>query len=368
MNKNSKKFFLTLSLCLFSILLSGCLSKEEKAAQHAIEEELNQLKSTDIQTIQNFITTKELLPYDADTKELKEDIASIFTLFYKDFHYKIEKISVEKNKASANVNFSIIDTKKLAKDFSKASLTKHIEQDATPVAVEFSIHDSYLLLEKLLKENTYKTIDISTEISLTKEKDQWNVIQTSDLHKLLTGNFLSYMTDCNLLSPREIVKTHFNSIKEFDAEQMKIYLSLDSLLNTENEYNNSVAHAIAEQINTYFDFKILEEIKEDKTSAVVKASIVSTDFYGIMETYKEELSKWLKTSESLSAGSEGRRKKEQEMLLFCIEENQKTVSHDIDIHLINDGINWKIQMNEELTQAIFGDVKEAVTGFPVSAS
>lgn len=368
MSIKSKKLFLAFSLCLFSFLLSGCLSKEEKAVQQAIEEELNQLKSTDLKNIQNCITTKELLPYDADTKELKEEISSIFTLFYKDFHYKTEKISVEKNEASAKVKLSVIDTKKLAKDFNKASLTKHIEQDAAPIAVEFSIHDSYLLLEKLLKENTYKTVDITTTISLTKEKENWKIIRTPELQKLLTGNFLFYMTDCDLLSPKEIVKTHFNSIQQFDAEQMKIYLSLDTLLNTENEYNNSVARAIAQQINTYFDFKILEETKEDNTSAVVKASITSTDFYSIMETYKEELSKWLKTSESLSTGSEGRRQKEQEMLLFCIQENEKTVSHDIDIHLINDGVNWKIQMNEEIIQAIFGDVKEAVTGFPVTAS
>ena len=339
MNKQTQKLFLALSFCFFVFLLSGCLSKEEKAVQHAVEKELNQLKSTDIKTIQNCITDKDLLPYDGDTEELEEDIASIFTLFYKNFQYKTEKITVTKNNASAKVKLSILDTKKLAKDFSKASLKKHIEQDAAPTAVEFSIHDSYLLLEKLLQKNNYKTKEVTAILSLAKEKETWTVLHTPELQELLTGNFLSYITDCNLLSPKEIVKTHFSTIQQFDAEQLKI------------------AHAIAQQINTCFDFKILDEKKED-TTAVVTVSIVSANFHSIMETYKEELSKWVKTSDALSAGSEGRRQKEQELLLFCIENNHNTVSHDVEIPLINDGVNWKIEMNEEIAEAIFGNVQK----------
>ena len=357
MNKQTKKLFLFLSLCLFSFLLSGCLNKEEKSVKDAVEKELNQLKSNHIETIQNCITAEKFLPYYKDTKELEENVTSIFTLFYKDFSYKIEKITVEDNEASAKVKFSVIDTQKLAKDFSKASLEKHIEQDAAPTAVEFSIRDSYLLLEKLLQKNTYKTKDITASLSLEKEKEIWKVLHTPKLQEALTGNFLSYVTDCNLLSPKEIVNTHFNSIKQFDAEQMKIYLSLDNLLDTEDEYSNSIVHAIAQQISKCFDFKILGEKKED-AEAVVTASIVSANFHSIMETYKEELSKWLETSESLAVGSEGRRQKEQEMLLSCIENNQNTVSHDVEIHLINDGVNWKIQMNEEIAEAVFGNIQE----------
>lgn len=98
MNKRTKKLFLLLSLCLFYFLLSACLSKEEKAVKHAIEKELNQIKSDDMQTIQNCIAAEELLPYYGDTEELEEDVASIFTLFYKDFNYKIEKFPKEKTR------------------------------------------------------------------------------------------------------------------------------------------------------------------------------------------------------------------------------------------------------------------------------
>lgn len=357
MKKQIKILFLCLSLCLFSFLLCSCLSKEEKTVKNAVEKELNQLKSADIKTIQNCITAQDLLPYDDNTKKLKEDVASIFTLFYQDFEYKTEKITVKENKASVKVTLSIIDTKKLAKDFSKISLKKHIEQEAAPTGVEFSIHDSYLLLENLLQKNNYKTKNLTASLSLEKEKENWKVIHTHELQEALTGNFLSYVTDCNLLSPKEIVETHFNSMKQFDAEQMKFYLSLDTFSDVEDAYNSSIIHAVAQQISSCFDFKILNEEKKD-TDAVVTVSITSANFHSIMEAYKEELSKWLKTSESLSVGSEGRRQKEQEILLSCIEENQNTVSHDVEIHLLNDGVNWKIQMNNDIIKAVFGNVQE----------
>ena len=70
-------------------------------------------------------------------------------------------------------------------------------------------------------------------------------------------------------------------------------------------------------------------------------------------TYQEELSKWLKTSAALAGGSEGRRQKEYELLLSCMEQNKAVVSHDVEIPLVNDGVNWKIQMTPEVSQAGF---------------
>lgn len=84
------------------------------------------------------------------------------------------------------------------------------------------------------------------------------------------------------------------------------------------------------------------------------------DFHSIINSYKKKVSKWLKTSEALSAGTQGRREKEREILISCIEKNKKTFSQKLDIHLVNDGVNWKIQMDSEISNAIFGDAKNAV--------
>ena len=43
-----------------------------------------------------------------------------------------------------------------------------------------------------------------------------------------------------------------------------------------------------------------------------------------------------------------------------MEQNKAVVSHDVEIPLVNDGVNWKIQMTPEVSQAVFGDVQNAL--------
>ena len=148
-------------------------------------------------------------------------------------------------------------------------------------------------------------------------------------------------------------------MKEFDSEQLKHYLSLDTLTDTEDSEKNTLIQAVTEQIHQSFDFKIKKETI-DGTSAVVQTAITIVDFEQILQTYQEELSKWLKTSAALAGGSEGRRQKEYELLLSCMEQNKAVVSHDVEIPLVNDGVNWKIQMTPEVSQAVFGDVQNAL--------
>ena len=58
-------------------------------------------------------------------------------------------------------------------------------------------------------------------------------------------------------------------------------------------------------------------------------------------------------------GAQGRREKERDLLLSCIDDNTDTISKDITIHLYNDGINWKIQMDSDIAEAVFW-------GYPLS--
>ena len=174
------------------------------------------------------------------------------------------------------------------------------------------------------------------------------------------SNFASYMSDAQLLSPSEIVDAHFGTIKDFYSEQLKIYLSLDHLVETDDSYNNSLSMAIAQQIDKAFDYEITEEEQEGSTAAV-QVSVTSPDFESILTSYKDQLTQWLKTSESLSAGAQGRREKERELLLSCIEDNETVTSKNIAVTLYNDGINWKIQMDSNIAEAVFGDIPSAIS-------
>lgn len=334
-----------LLLCLPLLFLPGCASNEKKQIQEAVEKELEQLKSE-------------------DSSLFSEDIASVFATFYDDFSYKIDNIKIEGDTAVARASLKLPDTKALAEDFTAASLEKHIELDAGPSEVSFSSGDSSLLLKNLMESGDYKTKTICGDISLKKEEDAWQVVHTSELDNLLTGDFFLYTTDSKLLSPSKITEIHLNAIKKFDAEQLKTYLSLDNLLNTDDEYRSLIAHAIAEQIHQTFDFQINGEETQD-TSALVRANITSVDFQTIISTYQSALSEWLKTSESLAVGADGRREKERKLLLETIQNNKAAISHEVEIPLENDGVNWKIQMNDQLSQAVFGDVQDAISSISV---
>ena len=167
------------------------------------------------------------------------------------------------------------------------------------------------------------------------------------------------MADSNLLPPEEVVKIHFGTIKDFDTEQLNIYLSLDSLLDTDDTYSSSIAHAMAEQIRACFDFKILDA-KKDERNAQVKVQITSSDFKSIVASYQEQLSGWLQTSQAMAGGAEGRREKERQLLLESIEKNNASTTRDVDITLVNDGTSWKMQMDENVAQAALADVSEDV--------
>lgn len=338
-------------------ILGGCTSKEERSAKKAVEQELEKLQSSDSQTIQDCIDAQDLLPSSEYTDEAAEEIADIFSLFYKNFSFEVKKVSIEKDKdkGSAQTELTTIDAYSLAKDYSLALLQKQVEMDASPREVEFSLSDSCLLLKEKLETVNYDTETVEVSIPLEKESDIWKVVRTEELDSLLTGNFADYMSDSRLLSPSEIVAAHLDTIGNFDSEQLKIYLSLDDLMETDDTFSNSLAMSIAEQIEKSFDYEITGE-EQEENNAEVQVTITSPDFETILSSYKKQLTKWLKTSEALSAGAQGRRDKERELLISCIEENEDTLSQDIDIRLFNDGVNWKIQMDSDIAGAVFGDI------------
>lgn len=161
-----------------------------------------------------------------------------------------------------------------------------------------------------------------------------------------------------LLSPKQVVK--FTLIPSRNcAEQLNRYLSLDSLLNTDNTYTSSIAHALAEQIHKSFDYKIKSDSVENNSAKVV-VKITSTDFTSILETYQKQISEWVQSSDALEAGLLGRHEKGREFLLKAIQDNTATTSETVEISLTNDGTSWKMQMDQNLAQAILGGVSSTL--------
>lgn len=365
MKIRQKKWLYAAVFMTSALLLTGCVSKEERAVKQTVSAELDQLKNPDKKTIEKYLSIRELFP-DKGTSEkdngegsVDPDIAQIFTRYFKDFSYTVDNVKIKDTKASATVTVTNLDAHALAEDYTAAALKKRITCDANPSQVEFSLKDSYLLLGETLKKNKYKLVDTTFDLKLKQKDDTWTLVRSEDLDNQITGGFLTYMADSDLLPPQEVVKIHFNTIKEFDTEQLNIYLSLDSLLDTDDTYSSSIAHAMAEQIHACFDFKILDS-KNNERNALVKVQITSSDFKSIVSSYQEQLSGWLQTSQAMAGGAEGRREKERQLLLESIEKNNASTTREVDIALVNDGTSWKMQMDENVALAILGGVDSAL--------
>lgn len=355
-----KKWLYAAVFLTSALLLAGCESKEERAVKQAVSAELDQLKSPDKKTIEKHLSVHELFPEtDSEEESVDPDIVKIFSRYFKDFSYTVDNVKLKNKKASATVTVTNLDAHALAEDYTAAALKKRITCDANPSQVEFSLNDSYLLLGETLKKNDYKLVDTTFDLTLKEKEETWSVVHDKDLDNQITGGFLSYMADSNLLPPEEVIQIHFDTIKGFDTEQLNIYLSLDSLLDTDDTYSSAIAHAMAEQIHACFDFKILDA-RKDERNALVKVQITSSDFKSIVGSYQEQLSKWLQTSQAMAGGAEGRREKERQLLLESIENNNASTTRDVDIALVNDGTSWKMQMDENVAQAILGGVDSAL--------
>lgn len=360
MNRRKATILLGLILCMSCLILYGC-SREKNAVKEAVYQELGRLKSSDTQTIENCIDTQDMLPPSQDHQDIGSQMAEIYTLFYKDFSYKVKKVQIQdETHAKAKTQLHLMDTHSLAKDYSLAVLKKHIQQQADPTGSEFSLQDSCELLKDLIKNNDHPLKEKTVLLSLEKEKEEWQVVHSAELDDQLTGDLSLYLTDPWLLSPSEIVSAHLDTIRDFDRQQLIVYLSLDEL-EDDGDYSAALASALADQIQEYFDYEILEENTEG-SQAIVKVRTTTVDFESILSSYKEQLSTWLEenTSQSLSGGAQGRREKEQEILLSCVRNNKKTASKEVSLELQNDGTNWKIQMDASLSGAVLGDITTAL--------
>ena len=81
----NKRLFFAAFLLFFSVLLTGCASKEEKAIRQTISSELDHLVSPDATQINTYLSFQLLFP-DAqqdDSSDLDPSITEIFTEFYK---------------------------------------------------------------------------------------------------------------------------------------------------------------------------------------------------------------------------------------------------------------------------------------------
>ena len=360
--KTVKHLLAFLMIILLSVFLCSCSQSAKAHAEKAIKKDLDLLKNLDSETTMQYISYQELFPDSDDSTKLSADIKEVFSLFFQNFDYKILDISVdsdEKN-ASAQLKLTTLDAEALASDFVSASLQEEILETASGKENdnENSLEQRYLLLYKLLKNNTYRSVERNTSIQLnnlgSSSEPDWEITHSSSLENDLVGGLITYLSDPDLVPPAETLTVYLKTLQEMDVKQMANYLGLDSILNTSDSAKNAIASALMEQFHSCFNYKI-SSTSVSGYLAEVDAELTTFDSNSILTQYEKELNTYLASADAVIDGSQKRYNKSHELLLDSIRNNQATITATATFHLTNDGASWKLEnAGTELGNAIFG--------------
>lgn len=360
--KTVKHLLAFLMIILLSVFLCSCSQSAKAHAEKAIKKDLDLLKNLDSETTMQYISYQELFPNSDDSTKLSADIKEVFSLFFQNFDYKILGISVdsdEKN-ASAQLKLTTLDAEALASDFVSASLQEEILETASGKENDNgnSLEQRYLLLYKLLKNNTYSSAERNTSIQLnnlgSSSEPDWEITHSSSLENDLVGGLITYLSDPDLVPPAETLTVYLKTLQEMDVKQMANYLGLDSILNTSDSAKNAIASALMEQFHSCFNYKI-SSTSVSGYLAEVDAELTTFDSNSILTQYEKELNTYLASADAVIDGSQKRYNKSHELLLDSIRNNQATITATATFHLTNDGASWKLEnAGTELGNAIFG--------------
>lgn len=360
--KTVKHLLAFLMIILLSVFLCSCSQSAKAHAEKAIKKDLDLLKNLDSETTMQYISYQELFPDSDDSTKLSADIKEVFSLFFQNFDYKILGISVdsdEKN-ASAQLKLTTLDAEALASDFVSASLQEEILETASGKENDNgnSLEQRYLLLYKLLKNNTYSSVERNTSIQLnnlgSSSEPDWEITHSSSLENDLVGGLITYLSDPDLVPPAETLTVYLKTLQEMDVKQMANYLGLDSILNTSDSAKNAISSALMEQFHSCFNYKI-SSTSVSGYLAEVDAELTTFDSNSILTQYEKELNTYLASADAVIDGSQKRYNKSHELLLDSIRNNQATITATATFHLTNDGASWKLEnAGTELGNAIFG--------------
>lgn len=358
------KYLLAFFFVFLAVSVCGCSYSAKTSAEKAIKKDLDLLKNLDSETTMKYISYQELFPDSDDNTEFSDDIKEVFSLFFQNFDYKILDVSTDQNQetASAQLRLTTLDAQALARDFVSQSLQDEILKaasgDKNTEENENSLEQRYLRLHKLLKNNSYKTVDRNASIQLinhgSPSNPNWEITHSYSLENDLVGGLITYLSDPDLVPPDETLGVYLKTLQEMDVQQMSNYLGLDSILNTSDPAKNAIASALMEQFHSCFNYKITDTSVSGYL-AEVQADLTTFDSDSILSQYEEELNTYLASADAVIDGSQKRYNKSHELLLDSIKNNTTTTTANATFHLTNDGVSWKLEdAGTELGNAIFG--------------
>ena len=356
-----------LILILQLLLITALFSWNQKrmgSPTQAVEYELELIQELDADTIHSFVSYENITNSQGAAEETGDEAAEAVQLFFKNFSYNILTETIEGNQATVSVNISNIDAESLARDLRTTILRESVSSypDADS-ETEPSISDYYGLLRDTLKNNHYETIVSTAYFHLAQDPTGWTILADSQLEDELTGGFISWMNDPMLLSPETVLCAYLDTFSGFDCTKWMSFLDICDVFATYNaDYYPLIDEEYISQIADCFDYEILR-CQTEGTAASVDVRITSIDLKSVLTTYKKSLLEYASTTRSIRDDDVTVSNEISRLLLEALQQNGKTASTDISIKLSNNGRTWNVTFDEAFTNALMGDVSQAIDIF-----
>jgi uncharacterized membrane protein YsdA (DUF1294 family) len=351
---------LAIQVLLTVFLFSWYTSRMGRPSQ-AVEHELSLIQELDSSTIQAFVSYENLMNSDLASGTINDDTAEAVRLFFQNFKYNIHNEQIDGQEATVSVNITNIDMHALAQDLCRAilkdSVTIYPDDDSA------SVSDYYGLLRDTLSSNTYEPVVTTAYFHLRKESDGWVIHSDQTLEDELVSGFITYMNDPYILPVSEVLSIHLDALKALTPQQWIDYLDINDIFATYNtDYAPQIDEAYAALLADCFDYRIIKCNEEDnQASAVIRVS--SVDMTNVLSIYKEHLLAYAASTQSLKDDAVAFSNETSALLLQSLQENDQISSTDVALTFKNNGTIWDIQFNSDFSDALMGNMTEAIRAF-----
>ena len=350
-------------LLIMACLCPGCAAKDKTSIRNVLKTDLDRLKSMDSDLAGEYLQNASLFPDTDPEGAASEEIKDVFSLYFKDFSYKIGSINVQGDDAAASVTITTPDSRAIARDYASEELELEIKGASASSDASLSSgqkSDPRLLLNHILKTGAYEIVKSDISIPLTREGEAWSVKKSSALENDLTGGLVTALHDPEILSPSDTLEIYLSAIKTMDTDTLERFLGIQALSDekavsnetasdepdsdesgsVETDTRSLIAKALTEQVQQHFSYEIKDE-KRDGYRAEVSADITSFDSSAILSAYQEAADAYLASADALIDGYDRRREKLRQYLLKAITENTAAATAAQVFHFTNDGLSWK---------------------------
>ena len=288
------------------------------------------------------------------------------SLLFEHFSFKILKETISDTHANVDVSISNIDMRLLARDLCREMTLRAASLGPDPED-PLSAADYFGLLCETLSSHTYPLTETKASVPLSASvhdrETVWSVLPDEAFQLALVSSFPLYMQDPETLPPQEVLDIYLNEFTSLGASDWVSYLHLRDTFSTYSEtFASRLDETYADKLTQNFSYEI-EECTREGNSASAKVRISSIDMKKVLESYQEKLLTYAKTGESITGDSTQLSDASAKLLLEALDEAAGSASRTVTVPVSFDGYTWHPQFTEEFTDAILGNLDEALEEF-----